>query len=65
MSVPDSADYGQPPVDPYVEGGWMCDCGYYEQSQLHCERCGREPPWGCDCGYCLDVGPNYEAGEGE
>lgn len=28
---------------------WICVCGHYEESGLHCSNCGHQPPWGCDC----------------
>lgn len=30
--------------------GWMCVCGNWEETDMHCSHCGAEPPWGCDCG---------------
>lgn len=29
---------------------WLCACGQFEESGLHCSECHNEPPWGCDCG---------------
>lgn len=40
-------------VDAEMEfEGWLCVCGHYEESDLHCSLCGTEPPWGCDCDFC-------------
>lgn len=36
--------------EPSLE--WLCHCGHFEDSGLHCSRCGEEPPWGCDCSFC-------------
>ena len=46
-----------PPQSPLIGGkdgedelnDWLCVCGHYETSGLHCSCCGYEPPWGCDC----------------
>jgi len=35
--------------DGAPEPGWLCDCGHFQDDDLHCDNCGREPPWGCDC----------------
>lgn len=32
--------------------GWLCVCGHFEESDLHCSCCGAEPPWRCDCDLC-------------
>jgi hypothetical protein len=45
--------------DDYDDHAWMCHCGHFEESSLHCSRCGNEPPWGCDCSSCSEP-----AGEG-
>src|SRR5688572_6112823 len=37
-----------------TDNHWMCGCGHYEESGLHCSVCGAEPPWGCDCSFCND-----------
>jgi hypothetical protein len=34
--------------------GWLCVCGHFEESDLHCSCCGAEPPWGCDCDFCAN-----------
>lgn len=31
---------------------WLCHCGHFEESGLHCSHCSAEPPWGCDCSFC-------------
>ena len=33
---------------------WLCSCGHYEESGLHCRVCQAEPPWGCDCSQCAE-----------
>lgn len=33
---------------------WLCSCGHYEESGLHCTQCGAQPPWGCGCSDCQD-----------
>jgi hypothetical protein len=38
---------------------WLCICGNYETSGMHCSGCGHSPPWGCDCG-CEDPEPDSE-----
>lgn len=35
--------------DALDDGGWLCQCGNFEDSALHCFLCGNEPPWGCPC----------------
>lgn len=40
-------------ADELASNSWLCRCGYWETSGLHCRLCGEEPPWGCDCG-CHD-----------
>lgn len=42
-----------------VDHSWLCVCGHYEESDFHCEICGKEPPWGCDCSFCDER--NHEA----
>jgi hypothetical protein len=34
--------------------GWLCSCGHWEETDLHCSYCGGEPPWGCPCAFCED-----------
>lgn len=58
----DYSDYIEWESDYYDESqAWLCHCGHYEESGLHCECCGAEPPWGCDCGLCdkLDSGDEW------
>ena len=38
--------------EPDVIEGWLCLCGHWEETDLHCSSCGNEPPWGCDCDVC-------------
>lgn len=40
--------------------GWLCWCGHWEESDLHCSNCGNEPPWGCACGACEE--PEHDDG---
>lgn len=35
-------------ADPH----WLCACGSYNESSLHCPACHGQPPWGCDCSAC-------------
>lgn len=39
---------------PTPDMAWLCWCGNYEESGLHCSCCGNQPPWGCDCALCDD-----------
>jgi len=39
-------------LDITVDDAWLCICGHYEETPMHCSACGREPPWGCDCSLC-------------
>lgn len=39
---------------------WLCDCGYFEESEFHCSRCGSEPPWGCHCEGCQGQTDDYD-----
>lgn len=39
---------------------WLCGCGHYEESGLHCSHCGAQPPWGCDCSFCNDYDDDYD-----
>jgi len=38
--------------DEDTDHHWLCVCGHYETSGLHCSVCKAEPPWGCDCSFC-------------
>ena len=38
--------------DEDTDHHWLCACGHYETSGLHCSVCKAEPPWGCDCSFC-------------
>ena len=42
------------------DAAWLCDCGHFEESGLHCSSCGREPPWGCDCGQHDEYEEEYD-----
>lgn len=43
---------------------WMCRCGHWEESCLHCSVCGSQPPWGCPCELCqYSDDPNYDGTE--
>jgi len=50
--------YGYPlgQSDFDIDPAWLCSCGHYEESGLHCAVCGEEPPWGCDCPECEEEG---------
>jgi hypothetical protein len=56
--------YGQPDYED-ADGnlGWLCQCGHWEESGLHCENCGNEPPWGCDCSFCNERGRKEYEGD--
>jgi CDGSH-type Zn-finger protein len=41
------------------DDGWLCRCGHWEDSGLHCSICSIEPPQGCPCSGCQD-GPHIE-----
>jgi hypothetical protein len=44
---------------------WMCSCGNYEESGLHCSLCGNQPPWGCPCSGCDSYNDEEECVDSE
>ena len=38
--------------DSKEEEGWLCLCGHYEETNLHCSQCNAQPAWGCPCTNC-------------
>lgn len=44
--------------------GWICDCGHWQDNDMHCSVCGAQPPWGCDCSQCQMEGEeSLDSGE--